>query len=178
MKIIKWIKKCPVFLILTVSGLILALTGAIGRFSIYKDYEFHPVKRPFLALVMEGAGKGTAPWEMAGNIGMGADEFPGRLFAMFQGGSDGQSIDGWKEEEKAGEEESAKGISEEAMPEEGIPVEEAAGEETSASMDGEAAGEETPASMDGKAEGEMNALTRSDGGGRCGRRYRNGRKNL
>ena len=164
MKIIKWIKKCPVFLILTVSGLILALTGAIGRFSIYKDYEFHPVKRPFLALVMEGAGKGTAPWEMAGNIGMGADEFPGRLFAMFQGGSDGQSIDGWKEEEKAGEEESAKGISEEAMPEEGIPVEEAAGEETSASMDGEAAGEDTPAPMDGNAEGDMNALTRSDGG--------------
>ena len=79
MRIIKWIKKCPVFLLLVISGLALTLTGAAGRFSIYKDYEFDPIKRPFLALVMEGAGNGTAPWEIAEHIGMGAGEFPGRL---------------------------------------------------------------------------------------------------
>ena len=50
MRIIKWIKKCPVFLLLVISGLALTLTGAAGRFSIYKDYEFDPVKRPFLAI--------------------------------------------------------------------------------------------------------------------------------
>ncbi len=93
MRIIKWIKKCPVFLLLVISGLALTLTGAAGRFSIYKDYEFDPIKRPFLALVMEGAGNGTAPWEIAGHIGMGAGEFPGRLFAVFQTGDEGQSID-------------------------------------------------------------------------------------
>ncbi len=104
MRIIKWIKKCPVFLLLVISGLALTLIGAAGRFSIYKDYKFDPIKRPFLALVMEGAGNGTAPWEIAEHIGMGAGEFPGRLFAVFQTGDEGQSIDdieGKKAEEAA-----------------------------------------------------------------------------
>lgn len=93
MRIIKWIKKCPVFLLLVISGFAFTLIGAAGRFSIYKDYEFDPIKRPFLALVMEGAGNGTVPWEIAEHIGMGAGEFPGRLLAVFQTGDEGQSID-------------------------------------------------------------------------------------
>lgn len=87
-----FIKKCPVFLCLTASGLLLALAGVCGRFSIYKEYEFDIVKRPFLALVMEGAAKGTAPWEAAGNFGMGKDEFPGSLLALVQNRDRGQSI--------------------------------------------------------------------------------------
>lgn len=92
MKIKDFIKKCPVFLLLAVSGIAFTLIGAAGRFSIYKEYDFNPAERPFLALVMEGMSKGTAPWEMAGNLGMEADEFPGRLFAALGSGSGGQSI--------------------------------------------------------------------------------------
>ena len=80
----KWIKKCPVFLLLVVSGLLFTLIGIVGRFSVYKDYEFDIVSRPFLALMMEGAAKGTAPWEIV------EEEFPDALFNMFRNDTIGQ----------------------------------------------------------------------------------------
>lgn len=69
----EWIKKCPVLLLLAVSGVIFSLVGIIGRNSVYREYDFNIIERPFLALVMEGMGKDVAPWEVCG-IGMGAED--------------------------------------------------------------------------------------------------------
>lgn len=88
-----WIKKCPAFFLLAVSGFIFTLIGVIGRFSVYKEYEFDMVKRPFLALMMEGAANGTAPWEVTSALGLEEDKFPGGLFALFKNDTIGQSID-------------------------------------------------------------------------------------
>jgi hypothetical protein len=59
----KWIKKCPLFLILVISGVLFTLAGIIGKNSIYKDYEYHFADTPFLALTLEGISKGEYPWE-------------------------------------------------------------------------------------------------------------------
>lgn len=90
LKMKDFIKKCPVFLILAASGLLFSLIGIVGRFSIYKEYEFHVTGRPYLTLMMEGISKGTMPWEAAEAIGMGADEFPGGWF--YGWGNRGQMI--------------------------------------------------------------------------------------
>lgn len=87
-----FIKKCPVFLILAVSGALFSLIGIIGSFSVYKEYEFHVAGRPYLALMMEGVSKGTMPWEAADTIGMGENEFPGSLLYEWKNGSRGQEI--------------------------------------------------------------------------------------
>lgn len=88
----EFIKKCPVFLILAVSGALFSLIGIIGSFSVYKEYEFHVARRPYLALMLEGVSKGTMPWEAADAIGMGEDEFPGSLLYEWRNGSRGQAI--------------------------------------------------------------------------------------
>ncbi len=36
-EILEWIRKCPVFLLLVVSGLLFTAVGAAGRFSLYGD---------------------------------------------------------------------------------------------------------------------------------------------
>lgn len=87
-----FIKKCPVFLTLAVSGALFSLIGIIGSFSVYKEYEFHVARRPYLALMIEGVSKGTMPWEAADAIGMGENEFPGSLLYEWRNGSRGQAI--------------------------------------------------------------------------------------
>lgn len=59
----KVIKKCPLLLLLAVSGILLTLAGAVGRNSIYKSYPFNPVTTPYLALVMKGLGDGVRPFD-------------------------------------------------------------------------------------------------------------------
>ncbi len=96
-----WIKKCPAFFLLAASGLVLTFIGFAGRFSVYKDYEFDIVKRPYLSLVMEGAAKGAMPWKAAGAVGLGDDEFPGWVIALLKkDGKEGQSI-GYADGEEA-----------------------------------------------------------------------------
>lgn len=60
----KWVKKCPLFLILVISGALFTLVGIVGKNSIYKDYEYHFADTPFLALTLEGISKGEYPWEI------------------------------------------------------------------------------------------------------------------
>ena len=69
----KFIKKCPVFLSLAVSGLLFTLVGIAGRGSVYKEYKFNVAERPFLSLMMEGMSNGVKPWEVfyAGQAGSG-----------------------------------------------------------------------------------------------------------
>ncbi len=59
----KWIRKCPLFYGLVISGMLFTSLGIIGKNSIYKDYEYQWGKTPFAALVMEGISKGEYPLE-------------------------------------------------------------------------------------------------------------------
>lgn len=59
-----FIKECPLFLLLIVSGLLLTLAGAAGKNSIYKDYPYRALTTPLLSLVMEGIGDGLFPLDM------------------------------------------------------------------------------------------------------------------
>lgn len=59
-----WIKKCPVLFLLAASGFVLTMAGIAGKNSIYKDYDYHIVSTPFLALTLEGLDKGVYPWEV------------------------------------------------------------------------------------------------------------------
>lgn len=60
----KWIRKCPVFFLLAVSGMVLAVTGAAGSGTVYKEMDQNPVMVPCLSRVMEGLGQGIMPWEV------------------------------------------------------------------------------------------------------------------
>ncbi len=91
-----WIKKCPVFFLLTVSGLAFSLVGLAGRFSMYKGYEFQALKEPFLVLMLEGAGKGVAPWEVC--FGQRASGKGGKETAATVGGG-GQNIEDFIEDD-------------------------------------------------------------------------------
>lgn len=82
------IKKCPVLFLLVISGVLFSLVGIIGSNSVYKEYEFHIVEKPFLALMMEGMSKGVAPWEVFGIKAGSADDV--QAFAQ----NDGQSMEG------------------------------------------------------------------------------------
>ena len=82
----EWIRKCPMLFALAVSGVIFSLVGIIGRGSVYKEYDFNIITRPFLALAMEGMSKDVSPWEVFG-IGTGTS-------AQVLASGDGQSIDG------------------------------------------------------------------------------------
>ncbi len=124
-----WIKKCPAFFLLAISGFIFTLIGVIGRFSVYKEYEFDMVKRPFLALMMEGAANGTAPWEVTSALGLEEDKFPGGLFALFKNDTIGQSID-FEDGEDALEALAEDGIVEGIVEGEGTAEETATVEET------------------------------------------------
>ena len=126
------------------------------------------MKRPFLALVMEGAGNGTAPWEIAEHIGMGAGEFPGRLFAVFQTGDEGQSIDdieGKKAEEAVSlssdlEEETL--LEDPAMDENSDPEENETEEETASPIQSEfpdEAGEDLPGGTEAGKTYEFRTVT-------------------
>lgn len=59
----KWIRKCPSFFLLIMSGILFTIVGIVGKNSIYDDYSFDIWKKPFLALAMEGIENGVYPWE-------------------------------------------------------------------------------------------------------------------
>lgn len=86
----EWIKKCPVLLLLAVSGVIFSLVGIIGRNSVYREYDFNIIERPFLALMMEGMSKDVAPWAVCG-IGMGAQDGENEQILAI---GDGQNVNG------------------------------------------------------------------------------------
>ncbi len=113
----KWIKKCPLFLILVISGALFTLIGIVGKNSIYKDYEYHFADTPFLALTLEGISRGEYPWEPfrygsvieavsgALNLPIGSEEEQGKDALGAGGQSDTESL--FEEEipaEAAGEE--------------------------------------------------------------------------
>lgn len=97
----KYIRKCPVFLILAVSCFMFTVIGIAGRESIYKDYELNLLKRPWLSLVMEGMSRGTAPWELFNKKGA-LSENPQNVLPAAEDGV-GQSIKDFEAPDAEGE---------------------------------------------------------------------------
>ena len=93
------IKKCPLILALLVSGVIFTLVGIIGKNSVYQEYDFNIMEKPFLALMMEGMSKDVAPWEVCG-IGTVGSDAADRLSSA---DGSGQSIDGLSGADVSGE---------------------------------------------------------------------------
>lgn len=96
----EWIKKCPVFFLLMVSGALFSIVGIAGSFSMYRGYGFQPLKQPFLVLMMEGIDKGVMPWEACGiqiPAGNGVSETAAEAYGA------GQSIEELAEMEPGGE---------------------------------------------------------------------------
>lgn len=115
----EWMRKCPVFLLLAVSGLLFSLVGIIGRHSVYRGYEFDVIRRPFLSLMMEGIGKGVAPWEACGISLFGGNRVSETVTAKVEG--DGQSIEDFAgmESVEAGKTDVENGIGERVLAEAG-----------------------------------------------------------
>ena len=105
-EIMKWIRKCPVLILLTVSGLLFSVVGMVGRFSLYSGYEFNLLKRPFLSLMMEGLDKGVTPWE-ACSVSIPVWNVPEEKAADTE--SVGQSVDDFAETETTAEENQGSG---------------------------------------------------------------------
>ncbi len=60
----KLIKKCPLFIILVSSGLLLTLLAAGGLGSIYKTQQVQWQKEPLLAVVFRGLNEEIYPWQL------------------------------------------------------------------------------------------------------------------
>ena len=60
----KFIKKCPVFILLISIGLLLTIIGAAGRKNIYTDQEYDPLTRPVLSVVFTALNDSIYPWQI------------------------------------------------------------------------------------------------------------------
>lgn len=56
-------KKCPLLILLAVSGLLITIVGAANRNGVYSGYEKKTVMTPILAVVFEGIKEKTYPWQ-------------------------------------------------------------------------------------------------------------------
>lgn len=62
----KWWKKCPLLIILAVSGLILTVISAVNLKGVYREYEAKTFLTPVMAAFFQGAKEGNYPWSDAG----------------------------------------------------------------------------------------------------------------
>ncbi len=60
----KFIRKCPVVVLLISIGVLLTIVGAAGRRSIYADQEYDPLKKPVLSVVFTALNDAIYPWQM------------------------------------------------------------------------------------------------------------------
>lgn len=60
----KFIKKCPLFLLLVSTGILLTVIAIGGKTNIYKDLEYDPFKAPLLSLLFAGVKDDIYPWQM------------------------------------------------------------------------------------------------------------------
>lgn len=60
----KFIRKCPVLVLLISIGVLLTITGAAGRKTIYGDQEYDPLKKPVLSVVFTALNDAIYPWQM------------------------------------------------------------------------------------------------------------------
>ncbi len=62
----KFIKKCPLFILLLSSGLLLTILGVGGRGNVYATQEYQPLKAPILSVVFTGFNDNIYPWQIFG----------------------------------------------------------------------------------------------------------------
>lgn len=93
----KFIRKCPLFLLLISTGILFTILAAGGRGSIYKELEYHPLEAPFLSLLFVGLHDEIYPWQM---LTPPAEETVNLAAA---GGEDAASEKEFKEEQVTGE---------------------------------------------------------------------------
>lgn len=64
----RFIRKCPLFIVLVSTGLLFTLIAIGGKNNIYKDLEYHPLQAPLLSLLFVGAKNDIYPWEMLNSL--------------------------------------------------------------------------------------------------------------
>ena len=60
----KYLKKCPLFLLLFVTGALLSLAGAGGLKTIYAGQAYDPLTAPVLSVVFTGIKDEIYPWQI------------------------------------------------------------------------------------------------------------------
>lgn len=60
----KFIKKCPLFLLLLSTGLLFTIIAAGGKQNIYAQQEYSPLKAPLLSVMFTGLNEGIYPWQI------------------------------------------------------------------------------------------------------------------
>lgn len=63
-KPMKFIKKCPVFMLLISTGLLFTIIGIGGRRNIYAEQEYEPLTTPVMALMFRGLNEDKYPWQI------------------------------------------------------------------------------------------------------------------
>lgn len=60
----KYIKKCPVFILLFSTGILFSIIGILGKDNIYAQQEYQPFKAPILSIMFTGINDHIYPWEI------------------------------------------------------------------------------------------------------------------
>lgn len=60
----RFIRKCPLFILLVSTGLLFTIIAIGGKNTIYKDLEYHPLKAPLLSLLFVGINDDIYPWQL------------------------------------------------------------------------------------------------------------------
>ena len=60
----KWIRKCPLFIILVSTGILFTIIGISGRQSVYAGQEYVPLKAPVLSVMFAAVNDGIYPWHI------------------------------------------------------------------------------------------------------------------
>ena len=88
----KYLKKCPLFLLLSVTGVLLSLTGAGGMKSIYAGQAYDPLTAPLLSVVFTGIKDEIYPWQIFSKERIpamaGGGEAPGQEQPLAEGEED------------------------------------------------------------------------------------------
>lgn len=60
----RFIRKCPLFIVLVSTGILFTVIAIGGKNNIYKDIEYHPLQAPLLSLLFVGVKDDIYPWQM------------------------------------------------------------------------------------------------------------------
>lgn len=60
----RFIRNCPLFLLLVSTGLLFTVIAIGGKNNIYRNLEYHPLEAPLLSLLFVGVNQDIYPWQM------------------------------------------------------------------------------------------------------------------
>lgn len=75
----KWIRKCPLFLLILSTGILFTIISLSGKKSIYAGQEYAPLKAPLLSVMFTAINDGIYPWQVleSGSIPASVPGFQG-----------------------------------------------------------------------------------------------------